>query len=129
MLTMFAIVLGVGMVSAAFTIGDTLRNGVDSLSKSTYDSTDAVVAGKQAFKSGAGTDWALVRPKVDQSVLAKVQALPEVSKAVGDIVDQQTQIIGSDGKPVGTGPYFGLGQDPNAGSLSPLKLDSGRFAT
>src|SRR4051812_45301231 len=101
---MLAIVLGVGMVAAAFTVTDTMRRGVDSLSSATYGGTDAVVAGKQAFDAGAGTSWVLQRPHVDASVLAKVRAVPSVGVAVGDIVDEQTKLIGRDGKPAGTGP-------------------------
>ena len=40
MLTAFAIVLGVAMVSASFTVSDTMTRGVDSLSASAYDGTD-----------------------------------------------------------------------------------------
>ena len=36
--------------------------------------------------------------------------MPQVGTAVGDISDQ-AQIIGRDGKPVGDGPYFGVGFD------------------
>jgi putative ABC transport system permease protein len=131
-LTMLAIVLGVGMVAAAFTVTDTMRRGVDSLSTATYGGTDAVVAGKQAFKAGTGTSWAVQRPHVDAALLERVRAVPSVGVAVGDIVDEQTKLIGRDGKPVGTGPYFGVGFDartPGADRLSPLHLVDGRFAT
>jgi putative ABC transport system permease protein len=131
-LTMFAIVLGVGMVAAAFTVTDTMRRGVDSLSTDTYGGTDAVIAGKQAFKAGTGTSWALQRPRVDQALLEQVRRVPSVGVAVGDIVDQQTKLIGRDGKPIGTGPYFGVGYDsrtPGAQSLSPLHIVTGRYAT
>jgi putative ABC transport system permease protein len=131
-LTMLAIVLGVGMVAAAFTVTDTMRRGVDSLSTATYGGTDAVVAGKQAFEAGTGTSWVLQRPRVDESVLDDIRDVPAVGVAVGDIVDQQTKIIGPDGKPIGTGPYFGIGYDaktPDAERVSPLRLVDGRYAT
>ena len=41
-LTTLAIVLGVGMVSAAFTLTDTMRGAANSLSSAAYDGTDAV---------------------------------------------------------------------------------------
>ena len=132
LLTMLAIVLGVGMVSAAFTVTDSMRRGVDSLSTATYGGTDAVVAGKQAFKSGSGTNWVLGRPHVPAALLDKVRSVPAVGVATGDIVDEQTKLIGRDGKPIGTGPYFGVGYDahtPGSGRLSPLHLVTGRFAT
>ena len=49
-------------------------------------------------------------PTVDASVLDQVRAVPQVGAAIGDISDQ-AQIIGRDGKPVGSGPYFGTGFD------------------
>jgi putative ABC transport system permease protein len=131
-LTMLAIVLGVGMVAAAFTVTDTMRRGVDSLSTATYGGTDAVVAGKQAFEGTTGTSWAMQRPRVNAALLEKVRSVPSVEVAVGDIVDEQTKLIGSDGKPAGTGPYFGIGFDaktPGADRLSPLRVVDGRFAT
>ncbi|MEA2125296.1 MAG: putative transport system permease protein [Solirubrobacteraceae bacterium] len=130
-LTMLAIVLGVGMVAAAFTVTDTMRRGVDSLSTATYGGTDAVVAGRQAFEAGTGTSWVLQRPRVDPAVLEQVRRVPSVAVAVGDIVDQQTKLIGRDGKPVGTGPYLGVGYDAGttgAQDLSPLRIVSGRYA-
>ena len=40
-LTALAIVLGVAMVSAAFTLTDTMRGAADSLSSAAYDGTDS----------------------------------------------------------------------------------------
>ena len=48
-LTALAIVLGVAMVSGAFTITDTMRGAADSLSSAAYDGTDAVVTARTAF--------------------------------------------------------------------------------
>ena len=52
-LTTLAIVLGVAMVSGAFTLTDTMRGAADSLSSSAYDGTDAVVSARTAFKIDA----------------------------------------------------------------------------
>jgi putative ABC transport system permease protein len=49
-LTTLAIVLGVAMVSGAFTLTDTQRAAADSLSSAAYDGTDAVVAAPTAFE-------------------------------------------------------------------------------
>ena len=54
--------------------------------------------------------------------------VPGVEKAVGSISDE-ARIVGKDGDVVGSGPYFGVGLDPQAGKLSPFKLKEGRFAT
>jgi putative ABC transport system permease protein len=130
-LTMLAIVLGVAMVSGAFTLTDTMRGAAQSLSSSAYDGTDAVVTSRTAFNVEA-TDWTAKRPPIDASKLEKVRALPQVAVAVGDITDADTKIIGRDGKPVGDGPYFGSGYDSQvkgAAATTPYRLDSGRWPT
>jgi putative ABC transport system permease protein len=128
-LTMLAIVLGVAMVSGAFTLTDTMRGASDSLSSAAYDGTDAVVAGRTAFKVDA-TDWTAKRPTVDAKLLDTVRAVPEVAVAVGDVSDE-AKIVARDGKPVGDGPYFGVGYDSQtagAAATTPFRLDSGRWA-
>jgi putative ABC transport system permease protein len=130
LLTMLAIVLGVAMVSGAFTLTDTMRGASDSLSSAAYDGTDAVVAGRTAFKVDA-TDWTAKRPTVDGKLLDTVRAVPQVAVAVGDVSDE-AKIVGRNGKPVGDGPYFGVGYDSRtkgAEATTPFRLDSGRWAT
>jgi putative ABC transport system permease protein len=130
-LTMLAIVLGVGMVSAAFTLTDTQRGAADSLSAAAYDGTDAVVSARTAFKIDSSSDYTVQKPTVDASVLGKVRAVPQVGAAIGDVSDQ-AQIVGKNGKPRGTGPYFGTGFDsrtPGAEKLTAFRLQSGRWAT
>src|SRR6185436_18815599 len=129
-LTALAIVLGVAMVSGAYTLTDTMRGAADSLSSSAYDGTDAVVSAKTAFKIDA-TDWTAKRPTVDAKVLERVRSVPQVATAVGDITDE-AKIVGRDGKPAGDGPYFGSGYDSRiagAQATTPFRLDSGRWAT
>jgi putative ABC transport system permease protein len=129
-LTALAIVLGVAMVSAAFTLTDTMRGAADSLSSAAYDGTDGVVTAKTAFAIGTD-DWSLSRPTVDAALLSKVRSVPEVAVATGDISDE-AKIVGRDGKTVGDGPYFGAGYDASvagAERTTPFRLQSGRFAT
>jgi putative ABC transport system permease protein len=129
-LTTLAIVLGVAMVSGAFTLTDTMRGAADSLSSSAYDGTDAVVSARTAFTVEA-TDWTAKRPTVDAKMLERVRAVPSVGVAVGDISDE-AKIIARDGKPAGDGPYFGVGFDsrtPGAEKTTPFRLDEGRWAT
>jgi putative ABC transport system permease protein len=130
LLTTLAIVLGVGMVSAAFTLTDTMRGAADSLSSAAYDGTDAVVTKRTAFAVDS-KDYTIQRPSIDASVLGTVRSVPQVAGAVGDISDQ-AQIIGRDGKPSGDGPYFGSGFDstaPGAEQLTAFRLQTGRWAT
>ena len=102
LLTTLAIVLGVGMVSAAFTLTDTMRGAANSLSSAAYDGTDAVVSARTAFKVDTASDYTVQKPTVDAAVLDRVRSVPQVGAAVGDISDQAL-IIGRDGKPVGDG--------------------------
>jgi putative ABC transport system permease protein len=128
LLTTLAIVLGVAMVSGAFTLTDTMRGGADSLSSASYDGTDAVVGARTAFDIES-TDWSVERPTVDAALLEQVRGVPAVAAAVGDVTDE-AKIIGRDGAPVGDGPYFGVGHDasaPGADAVTPFRLDSGRW--
>jgi putative ABC transport system permease protein len=126
-LTALAIVLGVGMVAAAFTVGDTMRQGADALSSSAYDGTDAVVSAPSAFKTDniGGTDT------IPASTLERVRSVPGVGIATGDVL-QEARLIDKSRKAIGDGPYFGMGYDassPDNERLNPLHLKSGRWAT
>jgi putative ABC transport system permease protein len=129
-LTAMAIVLGVAMISGAYTLTDTMGGAADSLSKSSYDGTDAVVSVKPPIARTIDDESVAPAP-VPASTLAKVQGAHGVRLAVGNISDE-ARIIDKGGKVLGSGPYFGQGLDPRAGKasgLSPFELSSGRFAT
>jgi len=127
LLTAFAIVIGVTMVSGTLVLTDTIQKGFDDVFGASYEQTDAVIAGKEIVKgsqSGAAT--------VPESLLAKVRALPEVAAAGGTIAPNESnhaEILGRDGKPVGSGdaPRFGLGNDASLPQFSPLKLKTGQW--
>ena len=117
-LTALAIVLGVAMVSGAFTITDTMRGAANSLSSAAYDGTDAVVGARTAFAVDAG-DWTAKRPTVDASLLEQVRAVPGVAVAAADITDE-AKIIKRDGKPAGDGPVLRRRlRRPHAGRRAP----------
>jgi putative ABC transport system permease protein len=129
-LTALAIVLGVAMISGAYTLTDTMGGAADSLSKSSYNGTAAVVSVKPPVKHSIDDDDVPAAP-VPASTLAKVQSAQGVKLAVGNITDE-ARIIDGDGKVLGDGPYFGQGLDPRAdkaSGLSPFKLSSGHFAS
>ena len=129
LLTTLSIVLGVALVSAAFTITDTQSRAAESLSSAAYDGTDAVVSAKTAIEVD-GMSWA-TRPAIDEKTLDQVRAIPGVKFAAGDITDE-AKIIGADGEPVGQGPYFGIGVDtrsPQAFALTPFNLRQGEWPT
>jgi putative ABC transport system permease protein len=126
-LTALAIVLGVAMISAALTVGDTMSRGADSLTDASYAGTDAVVTTKAAFKAEFVQDQ---RKPVPASTLAAVRDVPEVGVAAGDVLDE-AKVVDRAGKVVGQGPYFGVGFDartPGAEKVSPFRLAEGRWA-
>ena len=127
-LTALAIVLGVAMVSGAYTLTDTMLKAADDLSSASYGGTDAVVNAKQEFDQD--TDMGFDSPTIPASTVDRVRAVEEVGVATGDVTDDSTKVIGRDGKPIGTGPYFGAGHDasaPGADQLNPFKLTGGRW--
>jgi putative ABC transport system permease protein len=130
-LTSLAIVLGVGMVSAAYILTDTWQGAADRLSTAAYDKVDAVVTTRAAFEVAADSAGGK-RPPLPASVLADIRTLPQVGLAAGDVSDQ-VRLVGSDGKAVGGAggsPSFAEGVDartPGATTLSPFELRSGRF--
>jgi putative ABC transport system permease protein len=127
LLTAFAVVIGVAMVSGTLVLTDTMQKAFDGIFSASYEQTDAVIAGKEIVKgsqSGAAT--------VPESLLTRVRALPQVAAAGGTISPEpsnKAEIFGRDGKPVGSGgaPQFGLGNDASLPQFSPLKLTAGRW--
>jgi putative ABC transport system permease protein len=129
-LTALAIVLGVALVTAALVISDTQRRGAEALSSAAYDGTAAAVTTKTAFKL-SDEGWGAA-PTIDAAVLDRVRSVPGVTAAAGDITDMDSRIIGPDGKPLGDGPYFGVGLDsrtPGVEALTPFRLRDGAWAT
>ena len=127
-LTALAIVLGVAMVSGAYTLTDTMLNAADELSSASYGGTDAVVSAKQEFEQSQDNNFEA--PTIPASALAEVRRVPEVGTATGDVTDYSTKVIGKDGKPIGTGPYFGTAHDTgeaSGSSLNPFDLTAGRW--
>jgi putative ABC transport system permease protein len=127
LLTAFAVVIGVAMVSGTLVLTDTMQKAFDGIFTASYEQTDAVIAGKEIVKgsqSGAAT--------VPEALLTKVRALPEVAAAGGTISpteSNEAEIFGRDGKAMGSGgaPRFGLGIDASLPQFSPLKLKAGRW--
>ena len=71
-LTGFAIVLGVAMISGAFVLTDTLGKSFDGIFNESYKTTDAVISSKAAVGSSTSNDNA---PAFSADVLKDVQAL------------------------------------------------------
>jgi putative ABC transport system permease protein len=131
LLTAFAVVLGVAMISGSYVLTDTFQKAFDKVFDESYAGTDAVVSGRQLLEfSSSG------RAPVPVSVLSDIEALPEVEAAAGGILDLQSnsnpaQLVDADGKKIGGAggsPTFGVGLDASELRFSPLSLSTGQWA-
>ncbi len=123
LLTGFAIVLGVAMVSGTFVLTDTIDQGYDTVFSESYAGADAVVSESTAFgeqSEGAGGFRA--------SVLDRVQDLPAVEAAAGSVVDE-ARLVDRDGELLGAGGTpIAFGLDPETDErLNPLRLVEGEL--
>jgi putative ABC transport system permease protein len=125
LLTAFAVVIGVSMVSGTFILTDTMQKTFDGLFAASYDKTDAVIDGKEIVKgsnSGNGVT-------IPASLLAKVRDLPEVEAAGGTVAPEESNVadvIGSDGRAVAE-ESIGASIDPENERFSPLALKTGTW--
>jgi putative ABC transport system permease protein len=123
-LTALAIVLGVTFISGTFVLTDTLNNTFSSLFTSVYSKIDFQVRGVAQFGGGENA----TRNPLPESVLARVESVPGVAAASGQ-VEGYAQFVAKDGKPVpSTVGTIGLGWDANP-QLSSLHLISGNPPT
>jgi putative ABC transport system permease protein len=97
LLTGFAIVLGVAMVSGSFILTDTISRSFDKIFGESYASSDVVVSSKPAV--GGGENDSASSPGFSENVLAEISDLPDVEAAVPSIEDSAT-LIGTKGKPL-----------------------------
>jgi putative ABC transport system permease protein len=121
-LVSLAIVLGVGFVSGAFVLGDTINKAFDGLFAKINQGVAVQVQGVASVSSDS-------REPVPESVLPKILAVDGVASAAGSVGGTAT-IVGKDGKAIGgSGPPtlgFGWVTDP---ALNTLRLVSGRAPT
>jgi putative ABC transport system permease protein len=124
-LTAFAIVLGVAMISGSFVLTDTLGKTIDGVYEQSYENTDAVISSKHAITTSDGDKE---KPPFSDNVLSKVQDLPGVRSAEGS-VEEVTTLVNHKGKPIGnTDSGNGVGFDSSGNTrLSPLRLASGKW--
>src|SRR4029078_2369394 len=129
-LTGFAVVLGVAMVSGTFILTDTIKAAFDQIFQGSYKNTGAVISGREVVKDSASG-----RATVPQSLLTKVRQLDSTGAASGAIYDlsgtgDPVKLIGADGKQLGSknSPHFGWGFEATASQFNPLGLREGRWA-
>jgi putative ABC transport system permease protein len=130
-LTALAVVIGVSMISGTYVLTDTFQKAFDKVFDESYVGTDAVVSGRQLLEfSSTG------RAPVPETVLAEIEALPEVEAAAGGILDLQSnsnpaQLVDADGEKIGGAggaPTIGVGLDASELRFSPLTLSTGQWA-
>jgi putative ABC transport system permease protein len=127
-LTALAIVLGVAMMSGTFVLTDTIKGAFNSIYTQSYKNADAIVSGRTAFTNDHGNG--VVAPSMPQSLVAKIKSLPDVKAAAGSVSDQQTKLVGRNGKVISSGgaPQFGFSVDPNSDQrFNPLVLTAGTW--
>jgi putative ABC transport system permease protein len=122
-LTSFAIVLGVAMISGTFVLTDTIQKSFDTVFVDAYDQTDASITAKEIVKNSRN------RAPVPEALLAKVRALDEAGAASGD-VNGEVKLVDAKGKAVGgeNAEGEGFSVDPQQSRFSPLTLAQGRWA-
>ena len=102
LLTAFAVVIGVSMVSGTFVLTDTMQKAFDGIFTASYDA-DRRRHRRQGDRQGLHER----RPRRFPSRCSrKVRALPEVAAAGGTIApieSNEAKIIGRDGKAGGSG--------------------------
>jgi putative ABC transport system permease protein len=124
-LTAFAIVLGVAMISGSFVLTDTLSKSFDGIYEESYKVTDAVVSSKQAVKTGDGDAEA---PAFSADVLDEIERLPGARVVQGSIEDE-ARLIDRAGNPIGNvDEGLALAVDTSADqSLNPFQLVQGEW--
>src|SRR4051794_34746043 len=126
-LTALSIVLGVAMVSGAFVITDTMKKAASELESSSYAGIDGIVTGVAGFRDD--NSWQKT-PSISQSLVARVQRVPQAGTVVGSVLDQ-AKLVNEKGEVIGSPPNFAVGIDAaKAGvqRVNPLSLRSGRWA-
>jgi putative ABC transport system permease protein len=124
-LTALAIVLGVATVSGTYVLTDSISSAFDTIFSSIYRGTDAAITGKSAVSKNSTTNL----PPFDESLLARVQALPDVAAAIGGVADSSTNLIGRNGKVISFGgaPHLGFSVDPSQPQFNSLTLLTGAW--
>src|SRR5688572_4958641 len=128
-LTAFAIVLGVAMMSGAYVLTDTIDKAFDTIFVESYAGTDVVVTGKEPGISFEGES--AQAPPLPEETLDQVRSVDGVEVAAGSLLDFQAKLLRPDGEAIGTGgaPAFAFGIETASeyDRFNPLNLVEGRW--
>ena len=126
-LTAVAIVLGVAMISGTYVLTDSIDQAFDKIFTDIRQGSNAVITGRSAFDVSEGSGVAT--PTFDESLLPKVQALPDVAQAEGSVDSDQTQLIDKQGDAIvfGGAPNLGFSIADPESVFNPLTLLEGQW--
>jgi putative ABC transport system permease protein len=128
-LTAVAIVLGVALVAGTFVLTDSITGAFNSIFSTIYQGTDATVTGRNVIDSsatgGAGANGDV--PPFSQSLLPRLQGLPGVKEAIGDVSGSLQLVVRGKAVTSGGAPNLGFSIDPAKPQFSSLKLVSGAW--
>jgi len=121
--TGLSVIIGIAFLAGTLVFTDTIKRTFDNLFADVFRNTDIYVRSNQSIESDFGQTQ---RPRIPDSLIAQVQAVPGVSEAAGT-VQGFARIIGKDGNALGQTqgpPTFGGNLTP--GALSPWTIRDGR---
>ena len=119
-----AVVLGVMFVSGALVLTDTISRSFNNLFTGIYEYTDIEVSKVSDVPGLTGQDVPVNLPASD---VARVEAVPGVASAKGQVFTEGARVVGKNGKVVNTGgPRFGAGWQ---GEDQLVKMRDGRPPT
>jgi putative ABC transport system permease protein len=90
-LTALAVLLGVAMIAGTYVQTDQINTAFEDIQHTGNAGTDVVVRPAKAF----GGAMAAARP-IDEAVLDQVEAVPGVERAVGQLFDSGTLVVGGE---------------------------------
>lgn len=127
LLTMVSIVLGMAFMAGTLVLNSTVGRVFDDLFADLGENVDAVVRGKELFQS---QQTGVQRDLVDETVVAKVEAVPGVAAAEGDIGTTDIAVIDSKGDPMGGfGPPTIVGSWTSDSRMASYQVAEGRAPT
>ncbi|MGH2927877.1 MAG: ABC transporter permease, partial [Solirubrobacteraceae bacterium] len=128
-LTALAVVLGVALVAGTYVLTDSINGAFSTIFQTVYRGTSATITGRNALDTGAdgGVGGGPSTPSFPQSLLARVNALPDVAASLGGVSGSPQLIV--DGKAISFGgaPNLGFSVDPSKPQFSSLKLVRGSW--
>ena len=129
--TFLAVFLGVAFLAGTLVLTDTIKTSFNDLFGDVFRGTDAYVRSTQKVEGGRG-GGDTVRKLLDDSLVQTIKGVDGVADAQPQINVNDTQIVGSDGKALGTpgrgAPTFGANWAENP-KLNPFHIADGRAPT